>query len=431
MSAADVDVLLPAPLVVLGSLPPQGRDLDLLVPEETLPQLRSTFHRHGWVTGGDTFVRFAEGTAFSVDLVPLETWLPNVVARAGLLREASTIPGYRHLRAPCPPHRLLLLAHRLDRGMIVDERRAARLAAYEADSWERARDEAVDWDLADALEQLRRAAGDPARHAVRRIPGTLHRRRARVISLSGLDGSGKSTQAEHLLRALAALGYDANVSWTKLGRDPVLDRVSAPAKAVLDVVARVRRRPAVVSERRPTDPADESGEVRIHPGGPRPEPDSGHLARDRSAVLSWGWGCVVALANAHTHRRTARAHPGAVLICDRYVLDSAAHLRYRYPSMGRPAVQRWLVRRLSPSPLAAFFLDVSPAAARARKPEQYTTSDLTRLRNLYVDECGRLKVTVVDGERPESEVAAALAEQAWRALTRPGRLGAFRALRNR
>ena len=431
MNAADVDALLSAPVVVLGSLPPQGRDLDLLVPETRLPEIRSTFLRHGWAADGDSFAWFAEGTAFGVDLVPLEQWLPDMAARAALLRDAATVPGYRHLNAPSPPHRLLLLAHRLDGGMIVDERRAARLAAYEADTWERARDQATEWGLADALERLRQAVGDPVPHPPRRILNARSRRRARVISLSGLDGAGKSTQAEHLRRALAALGYDAEVAWTKLGREPVLDQVSAPVKAVVDVVGRVRAKPAAVSAPRPSEPPDESGEVRIHPGGPRPEPDSGHLARERSALLSWGWGCVVALANARTHRRSARARPGAVLICDRYVLDSAAHLRYRYPAIGRPAVQRWLVRRLSPVPQAAFFLDVSPASARARKPEQYTTRDLAQLRNLYIEESTRLRVTVVDGERPESEVAAALGELAWRALRRPGRLGRLKALRNR
>ena len=430
MNAVDIDALLPEPLVVLGSLPPQGRDLDLLVPEELLPGLRSTFHRDGWVAAGDTLVRFAERTAFAVDLLPLEAWLPHVVARAGLVRDASTIPGYRNLMAPSAPHRLLLLAHRFDEGMVVDERRAARLASYEADSWERARDQASAWGLADALERLRRAAADPLRHPPRRILSTRDRR-ARVISLSGLDGAGKSTQAEHLRRALVALGYDAEVAWTKLGRDPVLDRFAAPVKAVVGAVGRVSGRPAAVNDPRPIEAPDESGEVRVHPGGPRPDPDSGHLARERSALLSWGWSGVVALANARTHRRAARSRPGAVLICDRYVLDSAAHLRYRYPAARRPGFQRWLLRRFSPAPAAAFFLDVSPAAARSRKPEQYTTRDLTRLRDLYVDESRRWDVMVVDGQRPEADLAAALAESAWRALLRPGRLGRLKALRNR
>ena len=39
-----------------------------------------------------------------------EALVAEFVARAELLREASTIPGYQHLRSPCPPHRLLLLA---------------------------------------------------------------------------------------------------------------------------------------------------------------------------------------------------------------------------------------------------------------------------------------------------------------------------------
>ncbi len=427
MSATAVDALLPAPVVVLGSLPPEGRDLDLLVPASLVPRLRSTLRDHGWAEDRDTYVRFADAEAFAVDLCPLEDWLPDDVARASLVRDAAPVPGYARLLAPSPPHRLLLLAHRLDRGMVVDERRAARLAAYDAEAWDRARDQATQWGLAEPLARLHRAASVPVAVPTRR-PGLAGRRPpARVVSLSGLDGAGKSTQAEHLCRALVALGYDAEVAWTKLGRDPALDRVSAPVKAAVTAVERLRGRlDAADDEPAPAEP-DESGEVRVHPGGPRPAPDRGHRAREQSLLLSWGWSCVVALANARTHRRSARARPGTVLICDRYVLDTAAHLRYRYPAAGSATVQRWLAAHLSPRPRAAFFLDVSPAAARARKPEQYTTNDLTRLRDLYAAECTRLAVTVLDGERPEAEVASAIAEETWRALSRPGRRGRLEA----
>ena len=427
MSATDVDALLPAPVVVLGSLPPTGRDLDLLVPASLMPRLRSTLRDHGWAEDRDTFVRFADAEAFAVDLCPLEDWLPDDVARASLVRDAAPVPGYARLLAPSPPHELLLLARRLDRGMVVDERRAARLRAYDAEAWSGARDQATQWGLTGPLARLHRAATDPVAIPTRR-PGRAGRRPpARVVSLSGLDGAGKSTQAKHLCRALTALGYDAEVVWTKLGRDPVLDRLSAPVKPAVGLVARLRGRTEAGARVPHGEEPDESGEVRIHPGGPRPAPDIGRRAREQSALLTWGWSCVVALANARTHRRSARARRGTVMICDRYVLDSAAHLRYRYPAAGSPVLQRWLLARLSPAPRAAFFLDVSPAAARARKPEQYTTRDLTRLRRLYVEESSRLAVTVLDGQRPESEVAAAIAEQTWRALSRPGRRGRLEA----
>ncbi|GAB2754929.1 hypothetical protein GCM10027020_03860 [Nocardioides salsibiostraticola] len=431
MSATDVDALLSAPVVVLGSLPPEGRDLDLLVPVSLMTQVGATLREHGWSANGDAFVRFADNTAYAVDLFPLERWLPSDAARQQLLRDATTLPGYHHLLAPSPAHRLLLLAHRFDLGMIVDERRATRLAAYDADDWNRARDQATQWGLTGSLERLHRAAGEPIHVPSRLSARGRARRPARVISLSGLDGAGKSTQAEHLCRALMALGYDAEVAWTKLGRDPVLDRVSAPVKSTLTVLARLRGRPDAGADQPQPEPPDESGEVRNHPGGPRPAPDSGSRARARSPLLSWGWSCVVAVANARTHRRYARVRRGTVLICDRYALDSAAHLRYRYPAAGTFALQRRLIVRLSPAPRAAFFLDVSPSAARARKPEQYTTRDLARLRGLYLEESSRQAVTVVDGERPESELAAALAEQTWRALSRPGRLGRLRILLSR
>jgi len=131
--------------------------------------------------------------------------------------------------------------------------------------------------------------------------------------------------------------------------------------------------------------------------------------------MTWGWSVVVAAANASTHRRAATRAP-RVVIADRYVLDSIVHLRYRYAAARRFAFQRAVVRVISPRPVAAFLLDVEPAVARRRKPEQYTTSDLTELRALYHDEARRLDVALVDADGEELEVAAELARVSWMAL---------------
>jgi len=160
------------------------------------------------------------------------------------------------------------------------------------------------------------------------------------------------------------------------------------------------------------DDVDEHGEVRHHLDGRPPPPSRATRVRQDSEVLTWGWSIVVVAANAVAHRRATAQHP-RVVVCDRYVLDSMAHARYGYPNARRFGVQRALLRAVSPRPAAAFLLDVEPEVARRRKPEQYTTSDLTKLRRLYHDEASRLDVVVVDAAADELDVAASLARTAW------------------
>jgi thymidylate kinase len=227
-----------------------------------------------------------------------------------------------------------------------------------------------------------------------------------------LDGAGKSTHAEHLRRALEALGYDVSVQWTKIARDQWLKRTVAPIRSLVNVLLRSRHSALVTATSRSSS-RDPEGETRNYPDGTPPPPDPAKLLRQRSRLLTSGWTFALAFANATTHRREVRRRGTRVVICDRYVLDSMAHLRYRY---GLDRTFRWqgaLVRVLSPRASAAFFLDVSPATARARKPEQYTTSDLEILRECYLDAASRLTVEVIDGEQPLEDVAASIARHAW------------------
>lgn len=410
MTNEAVDALLGAPAIVLGSLPPDNRDLDLLVDSVEQRRLLDSLAERGWSISRRTAATFAGGSAFSVDVVDLDAWAPSREAAAALRAASTSLPGFDELRAPAAHHQLLVLARRHAEGTTLTDSRRARAAAWSSADWDAAAREAADWHAGDALRALRVAmsSGDvsgPTRRRIRRP----HRRR--VIALSGLDGAGKSTHAEHLARALRALGYETSIEWTKLARDPVLDAIARPAKRLLASVGRSR---PVVTER-VDDDVDEHGEVRQHPDGPRPPRSSASRRRERSTVLTYGWSLVVAAANAATHRRTSVPHPRVVL-CDRYVLDSTVHLRHRYTAARWFGLQRLVLRAVSPRPVAAFLLDVEPAVARQRKPEQYTTADLTELRRLYHEEARRLGVTVVDANAGELDVAATIARISWMRL---------------
>ena len=433
----DVDRLVDSPVLVFGSPPPAGRDLDLLARPAELDVISEWLRRQGFVERSGEWVRFRDCGVESLDLVPVAAWgLSGEDAVEQLFADARPIPGFEHLFRPAPWHLLLALARRTVEG---DGRLAAKhrsridaAVAEDAGAWEAARSAAPAWHAQRALAALKRAYETYARvslaergaalaewpYAVGRTPararvrGLLEaqrgrrRKRGQLISFSGLDGAGKSSQAEALQAGLERLGWEASIQWTRLEwttlwENPWLGRLGLPARAALGALEGVRGRRAAAA-----------GSAAVA------APLTPQEIRRRSDVVANVWATVIALAHASAQRRETRPYlrRGAVVICDRYTLDSAAHLRFRYGEQRPFRLQIRLVERLSPRPLRAYFLDIPGESAYARKAEQYSLDDLTRQARLYRDEAERLGVRTLDGERPREELCAEIAEDVWRAL---------------
>jgi thymidylate kinase len=219
--------------------------------------------------------------------------------------------------------------------------------------------------------------------------------------VSGLDGSGKSTQAEGLARSLQALGYPTVVTWTSLLSSPALNVLAAPAR----LLVRLRSGSNDPGPTAEPEPRDE-----------RASPAS--ALRTRSATLTLGWTLVVTLLNAWSHNRATRAHlaRGRVVICDRYLLDSFVQLRDRYGSDRRWRLHRLLLRVLSPRPLRAYFLDLDPDLAYGRRAD-YSLDRTRRRAGFYRAEHAALGVRRLDATRPPAELCAEIADDVWAALT--------------
>jgi thymidylate kinase len=404
MIAELVDAVVPEPVLVFGSLPPKGRDLDLLVRPAAEEAIVAGFGREHLVRRGREWARFHACSVDAAEVVPAAAWgLPAPEVDA-LFAEARPIHSYARLVRPAPHHALLILARRLARsGGGLDERRRRRLEqalAEDGDAWERARASAPGWAAVralDALERVHRGGDPPLRVRLRRWRAELtRRRRGRVVSLSGVDGSGKTSQALALVGTLERLGYEAVTEWTRLSYNPSLDVIAFPVKALVRLV---RRRPGRGAREDPAaDPAKE--------------------LRRQSALVSHAWALIVALANASSQRRVTRRHlrRGRIVVCDRYSLDSAVHLRYRYGEKRGFRLQALVVRLLSPRPLRSFFLDVPAPIALGRKPEQYDLDQLARQVRLYSEEHKVLGARRLDGERPRDELCAEIATDVWLAL---------------
>ncbi|HLY98983.1 MAG TPA: thymidylate kinase [Candidatus Angelobacter sp.] len=186
-----------------------------------------------------------------------------------------------------------------------------------------------------------------------------------VISFSGLDGAGKSTQIENLRQSLASAGFRTKLLtfWD-------------------DVVVGVKFREGFVHK------VYKSERGIGAPGKP--------VARRDKNVRAWyltvARSILYLLDAIHLRRILSRGNNSSadVVIVDRYIYDELVNLNLaRWPA--RAFVR--LVRSLVPTPDIAFLLDADPEAAYARKPEYPV--DFMRLCRASYFELARLLGTMV------------------------------------
>ena len=166
------------------------------------------------------------------------------------------------------------------------------------------------------------------------------RRGGLLVTFSGLDGAGKSTQIEHLRRLLGSEGYSIRqlAFWD-------------------DVVVLSRYREGFVHKVYGSERGVGA------PGAPVERRDKNvrrwylNLAR---YVLYFADAIHLAWVAAQARRQAD------VVIFDRYIYDEWANL-----PLSNPVTRYYirLLRKLVPTPDLAVLLDADPAAARARKPE--------------------------------------------------------------
>jgi len=391
-------------VLVFGSLPPEGRDLDLLARPAAEAAIAEALAGRGLLRRGAQWALFAGGTAFGVELIPAESWGLPADELERLFAEATPLPGARKLVEPAP-HHALLIAARTHGGRLDPKLRArvARQLSRDGSAWEAAEARAAHWRAERALAALRRtyerpASEVPARFTLGRVGRAISTARSgHVVALSGLDGAGKSSQAESIERALAQLGIPAAVVWTPFASNRSLRLLATPAKRLLG---------------RKSGDASEAPSLVARPGSDRA--GGGPLG----ALVAHGWATVVAVANGLAQRRASLPHllRGRVVIFDRYTLDSAVHLRYLYGEARRFRLQNALIVGLSPKPLRAYLLDVAPETVVARKAVQYELDHVRRQARLYREEQEQRGVKRLDGERPREELSAEILADVWSAL---------------
>jgi hypothetical protein len=208
-------------------------------------------------------------------------------------------------------------------------------------------------------------------------------RRPLLITFSGLDGSGKSTQIENLRTALHAAGLATR-------RLAFWDDVVVGVKYREGFVHRVYKSERGIGA----------------PGKPVNRRDKNmrawHLTLFRHLLYlldAINLRRVIAremkAARGHSRQRNLTAvHPGRyawvgtsgsgqidVILLDRYIYDELANLNLQN-RLSRAFVK--LLRSITPLPNVAYLLDADPATACARKPE-YPVDFMTQSRRSYFD----------------------------------------------
>ena len=382
--------MLDEPALVIGSPPPHGHDLDLLVRPAEERALGSILASAGFVCqkvapfrgypeGFSIWARFRDCDADVVDAIPVgNLGLPGDEVER-LFAEARPLGGFARLVRPAPHHVLLILAHDfLDpadgRQPLPAGRheRVARALAEDRAAWGRARALALAWGSRERLVRLEtafsldngaaaktpRSEPAPIDFRLRSLLQSLRAyrrawRHGRIVGFSGLDGSNRVAQTEGLQRALAALDIP-----TRLERPP-----AEPAlRGKLHAMVKPRRR--------------------------RP-------------LLAHASALVAALAHAAAMRRAVLPglRAGEIVICDGYTLDASVLLRVRYGEQWRFRLQTAVLRRLSPQPRRAYLID-SPGPQGT----------------LYREQSYLLGVCLLNGTRARENLCAEVALDVWRAV---------------
>ncbi|HEX2328435.1 MAG TPA: thymidylate kinase [Candidatus Angelobacter sp.] len=206
-----------------------------------------------------------------------------------------------------------------------------------------------------------------------------HRSRPLLISFSGVDGSGKSTQIENLRSALESAGLRTQLVtfWD-------------------DVVVGVKYREGFVHR------VYKSERGIGTPGKPVNRRDKNMrgwyltLARHFLYFLD-------AVNLRRIIRREMRYRRADVIICDRYIYDELSNLKLEN-TLSRRFVR--LIARLVPLPDIAYLLDADPVAAYARKPE-YPVEFMKKCRRSYYELAGILgTMTLVPAlDLPDAKIA--------------------------
>ena len=394
-----------------------GSDVDLVALPAMEARLAATLTAAGLRPAlsdpGHVMWSYPDGRDVAIDVLSAAGWPQYYPTLDGLRERARAVNG--GLPVASPEDQLLVLAAEAVGGRPVEKvlRRARPL--LEAPGT-RERLEAL--AMAEGMKPLAALVADPARlersarrgrlpyprailtamrsRAARaalreRIAGRLGRRSRRadrgvLVTLSGMDGAGKSTFTAAVRAHLEAQGLPVRDEIVRIGRrGDTLDKIALPVKKIL-------RREGSTAD--PVAAGDEAAKASGR--APDEAPRRG---------IGWAWTVIVAAENALACRRVARGRRGANIVTDRWLTDHLVDFELRY---GRHPLGTWILRTGVPRADVGVLLEIDAETSAARKPGDQAPAVTARMEERYSTLASELGLVRVDGRAPREDVEAAV-----------------------
>jgi thymidylate kinase len=227
------------------------------------------------------------------------------------------------------------------------------------------------------------------------------------ISLSGLDGSGKSRQTAALAAGLGE-EYETELVWVPFDIWP------GSMLKLLPTSVRVHLGPRGRMDADAHLTAAQLAERASQPEAKAPQPHRSTKLLPK--MFWWTVASLAAVSAGASLRRRMNRMTAEVIVIDRYRLDTIVKLQTWYPAVSPTWLAR-IVLRLAPAPDVECLLRVEGAEAYARKPEQYNAVQLTNQARRYDELVATVPgAVVVDGQELPDDVTLALRRLADAAL---------------
>ena len=222
---------------------------------------------------------------------------------------------------------------------------------------------------------------------------------ALLVSLSGCDGSGKSLQAERLRRAFDTCDVRVRTVWARGASSKGAGAFMRAGKKILgggSVDARGHDTTAAA----PPNEAQRFEERR---------------RRLRNPVARWVFSVVFAtdLVWPYVVQTRRAMASGSVVICDRHICDALVdYALFTETDPANPPLALKVLHTMIPRPQVAILLDVDPAEALRRKPEEGSTEHLAAARRMFLDLATARRMTIIEGGATADEVQRVVARAA-------------------
>lgn len=221
---------------------------------------------------------------------------------------------------------------------------------------------------------------------------------ALLVTLSGCDGSGKSLQAERLREAFETCDVRVRAVWAR----------GASSKGAGALIRAGKKTLGANGGRGATDAGTGATLTQAQRFEVRRQ-------RLRSPFARWAFSVVFAgdLVWPYVVLTRRALISGNVVICDRYVGDAMVdYALFTGTDAARPPLALKILRALAPRPQIAAVLDVEPAEALRRKPEEGATTYLEMSRRMFLDLARTYHMSVTDAGAGADQVQRQLARAA-------------------